>query len=156
MSDKRKANFHDARKLYKYTWGADPSSGKMDDYYRRVEASNTWLATMNDQRWNEIDQRIPEEVTPTNNSTPSVNNPVEHGMVNPRPDGQNGLDWDTRYSQTHNRDGTPKNVEVSQEINTDTQPSIDENNTMDEQITRELDEVNSNVQRQQTESESVQ
>lgn len=156
MSDKRKANFIDARKLYKYTWGADPSSGKMDDYYRRVEASNTWLAMMNDQRWNEIDQRIPEEATPTNNSTPTVNNPVEHGMVMPRPDGQNGLDWDTRYSQTHNRDGTPKNVEVQQEINTDTQPSIDENNTMDEQITRELDEVNSNVQRQQTESESVQ
>lgn len=180
MSDERKANFTDARKVYTYTWGADPSNGKMDDYSRRVAASNNWLAMMNDERWDQINTDFPEitptqsettqvseidsevdsstqnQTVPNQESTPSINNSNELGFVPPRPNGVGSTDWDAQYSQTHNTDGTPKNPVVNEEINTDIEPEINEGNSMDNEITRALDDVNSSIQRSNTERESVQ
>jgi predicted chitinase len=281
MSDSRKANFVDSRKVYKYTWGADPSNGKMDDYRKRAAASNNWLAMMNDERWEAIDTSIPEssnsqpdvkpsdtassdttssdttssdttssdtassdtvssdttssetassdtassdtassdpsqpnvnsdsysvrniggeeyvpgsnltdnqvaavqtriamgntvdpkliedynrtlnerqdnQVSPSNESSPTVNGESEFGMVPPRPDGNESVEWDSDYGNTHNTDGTPKDTLPKDTINTDIEPEINSMNEIDSEITSTLNEVNLEIQKDKTERESVQ
>ena len=103
MSDARKANFTDIRKVYTYTWGADPSNGRMEDFAARTKSANTWYAMMNDARWNEIDTSITSVTGDGGTSTDSESRTRSTGITPSGDTGQNLIDSARQFSGAHER-----------------------------------------------------